>query len=86
MRIIHAVTPYTLLIYTARSSSVTTSAVVVSPTATWAPDDPSPSSSSSSSPSSSCLERKPRVPSVNRRARVPHRVRVRERRDVRGEK
>jgi len=36
MRIIHAVTPYTLLIYTARSSSVTTSAVVVSPTATWA--------------------------------------------------
>ena len=36
MRIIHAVTPYTLLIYTARSSSVTTSTVVVSPTATWA--------------------------------------------------
>ena len=50
MKIIHAVTPYTLLIYTARSSSVTTSTVVVSPTATWARGQTS-SASAASAPS-----------------------------------
>ena len=52
MRIIHAVTPYTLLIYTARSSSVTTSTVVVSPTATWARGQTS-SASAAGAPSTS---------------------------------